>query len=188
MSTDTFDALFDEQRERIVRYVLSISRSFSRQDAEDIAQNTFEKFRKRLPGIAAGARISYLRQIARTTALDFLHDAHTRFEADIEEASDVRDPQPDAEELLARKQASEATRSRIVAALAELQPTTRMCVIERIRGRSYEEIGAKLRLSQVALRSRLSRAQRQLRERLGEVPEWFEWPEMDEEDGHGDEN
>ncbi|HWS71095.1 MAG TPA: sigma-70 family RNA polymerase sigma factor [Thermoanaerobaculia bacterium] len=188
MATDRFDRLVEMHQAKLVGYVKRISRDLSIEDAREIANEAFLEIWKRLTRIGPGAEAKYLYMTAHSRALNRVLRRPPQNEVGLEHAPPLYDEAlPADEELVHREQQSEIE-VRIGNALAALPEKTRLCVIGRIKGLSCEAIAAMLQeKTSVNVRSRLSRAKKQLHEAVGTIPDWFEWPETAGEDGHGDE-
>lgn len=187
MSDERFERLADAEHARLVGYVMKISRDLSREDARDIAQVALFEVSRRIAGISEGSEVAYLYKAARGRALRLLDERRRRPEDDLDPKVPFRDQTPQPDEALLQREQQSAITARIHSALAALPEITRLCLLGRMRGLSCETIAGRLQMTSVAVRTRLSRAYGPLREAVGEIPEWFEWPETAEEDGHGDE-
>jgi RNA polymerase sigma factor (sigma-70 family) len=187
MSDERFERLVEAHQEKVVGYLMKFRRALSKEDARDVAQVVLFEISRRIDKIADGSEVAYLYTAARNRALRLLKQRAARAEDDLDAEIEHDDRRPGAEEQLLRREQQSATEARIRDALASLPEVTRLCVVGRIRGFTCEEIAGRLQMTSVAVRSRLSRAYEQLHQAVGEVPDWFEWPETAEGDGHGDE-
>ena len=146
----------------------------SRDDADDVGQETFVRFYQSLDKFRGESSVrTYLVRIAMSAALNALRSTRRRElrfvsnDTAIEQAVD-----PSA----AAAPGDENTAGRIQAALAALNPEHRAVVVLRVLDeRSTKEAAEILQIPEGTVLSRLSRAVRQLRVTLGPV-----WEELSE--------
>jgi RNA polymerase sigma factor (sigma-70 family) len=184
MGTEDFDALFDRYYGRLVKYVKYKNHRFSVEDARDVAQEAFIKSMKHLPEIVEAAQWSYLKRAAHSTAYNATHRGDPAMRDEVRNddpllLDDAPCERMPIDELLARRQESAAIHKRIAQALRALPEVSRLCLLGRMRGVSYEKLCDDLNLKPGTARSHVNRATAQLREEIGTAPDWFVW-----EDGH----
>lgn len=157
-----FDACFRQWYPAAVRAGTRLLRDEAM--AEEVAQEVFlELWRRReslAPELAVGG---YILQAVRNRALNHLRHLRVRQRSEgvVEQ---LQEPVPHAD---AGADARELQRA-IAAAIAELPPRTReMFLLSRERNLKYAEIAELLGVTVKAVEANMSRALRQLRERLG---------------------
>ncbi|HKO56969.1 MAG TPA: sigma-70 family RNA polymerase sigma factor [Thermoanaerobaculia bacterium] len=160
---------------------------FSREDAEDIAQETFLSVHKSMDRYRGEAEWMYLRTAAHNFAKNWFRRAQTkmrdeRLNTPIDAVPDRGDRKPSIEEKLVRREQTRHFNALYRDALAGLPDLTRDCFLLLLRDVSYKEIAAVTKLTVEAVRSRLREARKRLREEVGAAPEGINWPEVAEED------
>jgi RNA polymerase sigma-70 factor (ECF subfamily) len=183
------DRLFADLYERYYRAVFSyfVRHGFSREDARDLAQTTFFRVYRTMEGYRGDAEWSYLVETAKRvrlnefryrraekrkveiTSLDAME--HLPSVAHLNPASEERPASP-LEEVLKR----ETTRE-LREAIAELSPEDRRYFKMWFQGRRYGEIAIAMQVTMDAVKARLYRIRKHLREVLKEKlgdpePEW----------------
>ena len=175
---DAFEALVKRHTKRVLSVAWHLTRS--REDAEDVTQETFLKACLHLKDFQEKAQFStWLTRIAVNTSLTKIRstkwvpaggDEKAMWESISEELSDWRS---NPEELYSRSQ----LRRRLHEALEELpQIYSRVFVLRDIYGFSMAETAAALQLSIPQVKTRLLRARLRLRENLSKPfsPTWTE--------------
>lgn len=157
------------------------------QDARDIAQETLLAVWKHLALIPRAAEWAYLKRTAKRKAINRRRDENACIRGGGANVSleVVHDTEADAltpEEQVIREEALTNFHRAFAKAMDELEDDTRLCIVLRRRGMASKKIAGKLGLTDQAVRSRLSRAKKHLRERLGAPPEGVEWLEAIGED------
>ena len=181
----------DDLYARYLRRLIEMVERFSRRgDAADIAQETLIATWKNLDHVTPEGEWKYLRQAAQNLAKKrAARENVPRHGAGrltpLEDEHDAHDKRPTVEAELVERAAIEDFRARFRAALEELSADTRLCVVLKRRGFNSKQIARHLNLSEVAVRSRLSRAAALLRDRLGPPPD-VPWAELlgEENDDH----
>jgi RNA polymerase sigma-70 factor (ECF subfamily) len=130
-------------------------------DAEDVVQEAFLRILRAASGYRPAAQFrTYLFSIIGNLCKDRLSKKRALFR---EETALLRDPKPDAGELLDNREREAAVRS----ALDSLPARQRAAVLLRhYEGLSYDEIAVALRVSSKAVDSLLDRARHTLQRRL----------------------
>lgn len=136
--------------------------------AEDLAQETFVRVHRALPGfdLAGPAQLgTWILTIATRLVLNELRRA-PRIAATraLDDAIEIADGDSPARATELRRRAHD-----VAAAIAELAPPARAVVVLRAyHDLDYDEIAAALEVDVGTVKSRLARARAQLRERLGD--------------------
>ena len=145
-------------------YRLALRMCGNAHDAEEVAQEAFVAAWKGLPSFRGESKFSsWLYQLTTNAAIDFLrrekrHRAATPLEDELEPTSPDT-PQQAVEE--------DEVRQALQQALDSLTPEHReIFLLRQMRQLSYEEIGRLLNLEPGTVKSRLSRAKKQLRQIL----------------------
>jgi len=166
-----FDILVKRHEQRIFLVARRITRT--REDAEDVAQQTFQKAFTHLNQFEARSAFStWLTRIAITEALMFLRRSRGLREVHIEDLDgnqetttplEVRDASPDPEAIYSQQEQAEM----LSAAINELSPGIRKAIqLHELDERSSEETAQIMRISVSALKGRMFHGRRKLRERL----------------------
>jgi RNA polymerase sigma-70 factor (ECF subfamily) len=166
---DAFRRLVERHQAAVARTVIGMLGS--RDDADDVGQDTFVRFHQALPTFRGDSSVrTYLVRIAMSCALNALRSTRRRElrfvsdEAAIESAAD-----PSAVVIAS----DDDTATRIRDALDALNPEHRAVVVLRLLDeRSTRETAEILQVPEGTVLSRLSRALKQLRVTLG--PVWEE--------------
>ena len=135
-------------------YRLALRMCGSAEDAREVAQDAFLAAWRGLPAFRGDSRFSsWLYRLTTNAAIDFLRrEKHHLGNLPLEEAPERPDPQQ--QEALQR-------------ALDQLSPEHRQVLLLRVvQQMSYDEIAQALSLESGTVKSRISRARRQLREIL----------------------
>ena len=136
------------------------------EDAQEVAQETFLAAWRGLPRFRGQCRFSsWLYKLTANAAVDHLRREKRRPAAvPLENAGEPADPHTPQEEL-ERRELHRAVQQ----ALDRLTPEHReVLLLRQMQGLSYQEIGAALSLEEGTVKSRISRAKRQLRTILAE--------------------
>ncbi|MDX2176578.1 MAG: sigma-70 family RNA polymerase sigma factor [Candidatus Sumerlaeia bacterium] len=169
------EAAFERLVAATQRLVCSIALAATRDHdaSEDVAQEVYVAAWRNLPKLRnAASFLPWLRQLARQRAAAFLRGAgrlRARHEAAAALAGEAHDPRPGIQAALDADREADA----LARALDELPDDAREVLILYYReGRSVAQVAELLELSEDAVKQRLSRARRKLRdaalERLGE--------------------
>jgi RNA polymerase sigma factor (sigma-70 family) len=170
-NVEAFEVLFRRYRERITGFVRASIRDDGR--AEDVVQEIFFSAHSSLATLSHPAAFrTWLYQIARNACLD---EARRRSRQDELIYGWDEFPPPD-ERVVLHNQDAERTLSQkeeltdLTQALDGLPPTQHDALVMReLEGRSYDEIGRKMRLSKTAVESVLFRARRGLKGEYTEI-------------------
>ncbi len=152
-------------------YNLALSITKCREDAEDIAQETYLRLWRSLPDYKGESSAKfYILKIARNLAIDFIRKKAQRSEADNviltsdgEFEPDIADTDPESrpDESYIRKLKAETLRK----CLDELPNSARELIVLRdINGLPYAEIAKMLGITEGTLKSKLFRARERLRQ------------------------
>jgi RNA polymerase sigma-70 factor (ECF subfamily) len=157
-------ALVGFYHDRVYRFGLRVCRDGY--DADDAVQEAFVKFAKRPDIVADPGALSWLMTVVRNACRRLLRPFTRERRAlgeRIENAEDVSVTEPDPEQALERW---ELVRS-VHTAIARLdRPYREVLVLRDLEGLSGEETCALLGIELSAMKTRLHRARRQLREAL----------------------
>jgi RNA polymerase sigma-70 factor, ECF subfamily len=165
---DAWDEVFSAHYSAAARFIFQISGDFSREDAEEIAQDTFLSVVQHLKGFQGGSQLqTWIFRIAGNKARDFLEkrNAAKRGGGQLALSLDAEDsesglsldpaaPLPSPDVVL-----QQAEMAKIVTdALAAMEIPCREVIELRYFGdRSYEEISGELGLNVKTVSSRLSK-------------------------------
>jgi len=159
-----FEAIVSEQHARL--YHVCLRMMASPEDAADMMQEVWVKVWRNLPRFKGDSSLStWLYRVAMNTCLDELRrrkkGAQVSMETLAESGWEPTDPQ--AEELLERS----INRELLLSALSTLAEDYRAVLVLRdLQGMAYEEISAILNIPLGTVRSRLSRARKQMAKNL----------------------
>jgi len=156
-----------------VIYRLALKMLGNPQDAEDILQDTFIKAYRGLPNFDGRSSLStWLYRIATNEALMMLR-RRKQVEVSLEEPLDSADEEQEPMEIVdwcclpEQELLSAEGRAYLDRAIDTLSPSLRAVFLLRdIEGLSTQETGEVLKLSETAVKTRLSRARLRLREQL----------------------
>ena len=146
--------------------------SLSREDARDLAQDTFVQVYLRMDAYRQESEWSFIQTVGRRLALNKLRDrAAQKRSASVDlpvEAIDayyeLEHQQPSPERVFeARERAV-----RLKAAIAELPPKLRDCILLQLQALTYAEIAAMLHINAAIVKSRLYEARVQLQQVVNE--------------------
>lgn len=177
-----FDDLCNQYTKRLVYELVRFG--CLEQDARELAQDALFATWKHLDTIAPGAEWAYARTAAHRLAMNRNRDEHTirrggGANVSLEAIGGIPiDESASIEERLIRTEQKERFRRDFLAALEELSEETRLCLVLRRRGCSPREIAKSLGINGTAVRSRLARAAKHLRERVGAPPKGLSWAEL----------
>jgi len=163
-----WDELFTAHYSATARFIFQISGDFSREDAEEIAQETFLSVVQHLGGFQGGSQLqTWIFRIAGNKARDALEKRHTakRGGGQLALSLDAEDPftglPPDPATPLPAPDVvlqNTETAALVTDALARMEAPCREVIELRYFGdRSYEEISAELGLNVKTVSSRLSK-------------------------------
>jgi RNA polymerase sigma-70 factor (ECF subfamily) len=177
--TDTrvLDAVFESLVEAHYRrtYSLIYRMVRSEADAADLTQETFVRVYKALPRLRAeGAQSAWIRRIATNLCLDYIRrrnatpstssiDARFSEESDVLLSWDIADPSSEPDLLFASKERTNILHRAIETLPEEYRLVILLHHIEEMR---VEEIADALKVPAGTIKSRLSRARKELRRKL----------------------
>jgi RNA polymerase sigma factor (sigma-70 family) len=177
---ELFESLYRRYFENLRRYFQRMFR-VSDADAQDLTQDSFIRFFKSMSRYRAVAEWALLEEIARNVAYNHIRSVNTikrgrvRPESlddgeSVKDAADPRQVHP-IDTMIETEQLQ-----RVQEAIAQLPNGQRQCLQLWLDDRGSDEIARILRLSVVAVKSRIRDAKRALRERLGdEAPLPEDW-------------
>lgn len=171
-----FNQLVSEHWDRIFSRAFSLLRN--REDAEEVAQDTFIRAQRALPGFEGGAAFgAWLYRIATNLSHNKYwywrargKQASFSLDAPVGEEQDGswHDLIPDEGISPGREVANNEFVARVASGLEKLKPHYREILVLRIvKGKDYEEIAEELELSIGTVKSRISRARDALRAEIG---------------------
>lgn len=181
-----FQDLYQKYSRSVVAFF--VRQGFSRDEARDLAQDTFVRVYRGMGGYRGDGAWSFLETTARRIAINEIRSRMTQMRSaavtsldDPQTQTVSQDPWTGAPPLspeteLVEQQEAARRRKRLQQAIASLPDRLRGCLLLWLQGLSYREITVTLRLSLDAVKSRLNEARNQLREQLGEEPEGLAWP------------
>ena len=168
-----FEALVERHYRRTYNLIYRMVRNES--DAADLTQETFVRVYRALPRLnAEGALTAWIRRIATNLCLDFLRrrnavpvmnslDARPVEDSDALLSWDIADPSGEPDRLFASQERSNVLH-RAVASLPDDYRT--VILLHHIEEMRVEEIADMLGVPAGTIKSRLSRARRELRRKL----------------------
>lgn len=167
---------FEELVRRYERPVIHFCRRMigSREDAEDIAQDTFVRVYRHLDRWKASAKFSTLLfGIARNRTLNFIRDSGRRGRGVTQSLTGDGQGEHAVEDERLRPDRSARLKEMermIEAGLAELSPEHReVLLLRELQGLDYDSIAGIIRRRKGTVKSRIARAREQLRIRLLEM-------------------
>jgi len=161
---DRFEDLYKRFGGRIYVFLIRTF-GFSRDKAEDLAQEAFLRVYRNMERYRGDAEWSYLEAVAKRVALNAIRAGETRKRKGEEVVLDERvvDSKPPIEETLDLRDNIERLRQ----AIEELPPALKICLKLRLEELTVAEVAKVLNLTVDAVKSRLRSARDELRERLG---------------------
>lgn len=169
--SDEFETIFDEYHPKIMRY---LTRMVGPDDAEDVAQEVFDKVNRGLQGFQGKSRLStWIYRIATNAAIDRSRSAACKYEKErkvfedetIEASSSVMaSPTPPiSDQLLIHKEMSDCINEFIDALPADFKT---VLVLSELEGLANKEIADILGISLDNVKIRLHRARARLKKAL----------------------
>lgn len=152
------------------------------EDAEELASDAVDATWRRIDKIRPEALWVYLRTAARRGAINHHRDASAQrrnagLTAPLDELNGKNDSRTPEDEAITRE-ALARVYAGIRAVTDDLPEETRLYIVLRHRGYSYERIAQTLGVRLPAVQSRLYRARKRFEERLGPAPEGLTWIEL----------
>jgi RNA polymerase sigma-70 factor, ECF subfamily len=156
MEKRSFESILRKENKRIFNYLFKMLRN--REDAEDIMQETFVAFHRKMDVINEEALLSYLYRTAHNKALNLIkkRKRHDKFSSSYSELDYIPE-EPKEQEKYAK--------SELVRQAFSLLPKKYSMLLEMqfYRKMSYKEIAATMDISESAVDSRLVRAKKKLK-------------------------
>lgn len=161
-NTDAFGQLVMQYQQAV--YNIAYRLTGNRQEAEDVAQESFVKTYQALDRFDAQRPFApWLYRIATNTALNWIKRRRPESELDEEFSAHGTTPNPEAQAITAE------TTDRLRAAVADLPPNYRAVIeLRHFQGLSYREMSEVLDAPLSDVKSWLFRARRRLRRALAE--------------------
>ena len=169
-NNERFDNLYRRYYDRTVKFFLDFG--FSRENARDLAQDTFVRVYKGMNSYRGDAEWGFIEKVARNVALNKIREAKTRKRGESKTVAaedtllNFADQKPSPEDQAAIQE----TLDRSCAAIRSLPEDKRECMRLRLGGYSYGEIAASLGISEDKVKSRLHEARRELKLKGIELP------------------
>jgi RNA polymerase sigma-70 factor (ECF subfamily) len=165
---DSFRIIESQLGPRLLSYFQA--HYFSREDAQDLVQKTLVRVYLGIRQLEDDEKfVSWLFVIARNvryTAVEQQHRERRLVAGGIELAEGLPDPKPAS--FANDQQLEEERLSAVSAAIDDLPPQQRQCLLLRVRDElSYDEIAETLRLSVNTVRNHLAAAKKNLRREFG---------------------
>jgi RNA polymerase sigma-70 factor (ECF subfamily) len=166
-----FREVYKEFQPKILHY---LSRLMSPEEAEDVAQEVFEKVNRSLDGFKGKSKLStWIYRIATNTALDKLRSSsfkHSSRQASLEETAGTKDKnawtgqtETSSDQKVIRKEMSECVREYIDRLLPDYQTVLLLSELEGFKNKEIAEI---LQISLENVKVRLHRARAALKNEL----------------------
>lgn len=164
-----FALLMHQHAQRVLNVLYRIV--LSREEAEDLCQEVFEKLWLQAPHWQDKAQVStWLYRVAHNAALNHRQRFQARHLVDTDEAVRASDDQIEQSESAGEQRDQAQRQQRIESALAGLPEAQRAAVVFRYyQGLPVKDIAEIMETSPKAVESLLSRAKPQLKARLGGV-------------------
>lgn len=169
-NVEQFEKLYQRYFDRAVAFIMSLG--VSREDARDLAQDTFVRVYRSMEQYRRDAEWAYIQTTARRLRLNKLRDelAQKRKVSltllTEEELGNVADRKLSPEQLAAIHESLDRAR----AAVSELPEKKRDCVLWFLGGYTYGEMAKILGVSEVTVKSRLHEARHDLKRKGIELP------------------
>ena len=181
------DAQFEDLYRRYYRAIVSffIRLGFWRDDARDLAQDTFVRVYRSMATYRGEAEWTYLETTARRVALNELRRRGTGRRAGVEIPLDgvtSADSGPLADEVLSQEEEQTLLTRQLATAMEALPEGIRDCLLLRLQSLKYRAIAHALGISVDAVKSRLHEARALLRARLAEEPTGLDLDEAVEDE------
>ena len=171
---ERFEDLYRRYHRRLVYFFTRFG--FSRDEARDLAHDTFLRVFEYMKQYRGDAEWAYIAKVARTVALNTIRGKTTIKRHAILVSDDALDElagdAPSPNDLATAKD----TRLRLYQAVDSLPYSVRICVLLYLFEFSYNDIQKILAISEDAVKSRLREARHRLRQALNEEPTGIEWP------------
>jgi RNA polymerase sigma-70 factor (ECF subfamily) len=169
---DRFESIHERYRARIVAYFRRVF-GVSPAEAEDLTQDSFIRFYKAMDRYAGETEWAPLWKIARNVGLNRLRSTGTIKRgsirtASLDDAESTHEAMDDTQKHPIDTMIEAERLRRLQVAIDELPKGQRRCLQLWLEDLSGEEIAEALRITVVAVKSRIRDAKRALRERLGD--------------------
>lgn len=169
---DLFDSLYGRYYARMLRYFRQVFH-VSEADAQELTQDSFVRFYRAMDEYRGEAEWALLQEIARNVGLNRVRSVKTQKRGSVRpESLDDGEYGKDAIDKTVRHPIDTMIETerlrRLQDAIAELPKGQRQCLQLSLEDLSQDEIARALRISVVAVKSRIRDAKRTLRERLGD--------------------
>jgi RNA polymerase sigma factor (sigma-70 family) len=169
---DRFESLFNRYCARIIGYFRKVF-GVSVAEAKELTQDTFFRFYKKMDEYGREAEWALLLEIARNVGLNDVRSSATIKRGSIRpESLDggefPKDAVDDTQKHPIDTMIETEQLQQMYEAIKDLPDGQRRCILLWLEDRSGEEIARILRISEIAVKSRIRDAKRALRERLGD--------------------
>jgi RNA polymerase sigma-70 factor (ECF subfamily) len=169
---DLFESLYRRYYPRMLRYFRRVFR-VSDQDAQELTQDSFIRFFRTIGEYRGEAEWALLETIARNVGFNRVRSLNTIKRGavqpeSLDDGESSRNDPAAAQTHPVDRMITAERATRLRQAIAALPPGQKRCLQFWLNDLSYEEIASVLRISLVAVKSRIRDAKRLLRERLGD--------------------
>jgi RNA polymerase sigma-70 factor, ECF subfamily len=176
----TYEELWERFYRGVTRYLVRYGRK--PEDAEELASDALDATWRRIDKIEPGRLNAYVLTAARRAAHNHHRDEHAR-RRDADRTTSLDDAHTEVHSRTPEDQAiAREEVARIFAGIREvmneLPEETRLYIVLRYRGYSYDDIAKLLGVRLPAVQSRLYRATKRFEEKLGSAPRDLTWIEL----------
>jgi len=193
VNDDWFADLYQRYYTSIFAYFVRIG--FPREDARDLAQETFLRVYRGMKGYEGRGDFAFLKKTAVNVGINAIRDKRTakrqavvvplaelpHIAAGAENPAGEAPATPEAEAAL--REETDYRKQWLTQAIAALPAPQRHCLLLRLAGLKYREIAEQMQIPVDTVKSRLYEARQTLLERHRGETGGFEWPaELAEED------
>jgi RNA polymerase sigma-70 factor (ECF subfamily) len=163
------DERFEDLYKRFVGriYIFLVRFGFSRDRAEDLAQEAFLRVYRNMGRYRGDAQWNYLEAVAKSVALNAVRATRAQKRKGEEVAIDEQHNIVDSAQSIEERLDQQARIVRLREAIEELPPPLRICLKLRLDDLTLVEVAKILNITVDAVKSRLRHARSELRERLG---------------------
>lgn len=161
---DDFGELYTNYIDATVGYIVRFG--FSKEEARDLAQDTFIRVYQGMPTYRGEARWAFIQKTARNVALNEIRDRHAQkrdasltVPAGENVVVKIADKKRSPEEQAAINELLE----RAYNAIREMSKDKQDCILHALNGHTYREIAAMLGIPENRVKSRLHEARQQLK-------------------------
>jgi RNA polymerase sigma-70 factor (ECF subfamily) len=169
---EDFATLYESYYGRVVTYIASFG--YSREDARELAQDTFIRVYRNMDQYRREARWAFLKKTARNVTLNHIRDIGAKKrDGKLAPANDEELAKLSGHDLSPEDAAVlNEILGRALAAIDKLSANDRECMHWHLLGYKYREIAQVLKISEGTVKSRIHEARKRLKEQGIELP----WP------------